>query len=1311
MMQYNKNILTVGEHEFIYVSEHGRDIERKQISLNDMRVLMSIDFKLKHTDKQVFKQDGHKIKTQSFVGSIQIDQDLIIEILPKFIKTDKDLDAKSIQQYRETLMNMIMLSGESKFLSSNNVALKTQNGELPMFETLIFFFAEALSQELRKGLHREYMKKSDNLTQMKGRLVTHEHLRRNIFNHAKLYVEFETYSIDNNLMRIFKAAIRLLLEQNQISQITKQKLSEALYLLNDVTDMQLALKDFDSVTFHRMNSRFEELFSQCRFLIMKFYPFSITADSKTKFWSILFDMDELFEDFLAFLFARSEISFEDQYRFHAYRAPYGSRSVGGRPDFVFFQEDTISSVADAKWKLFDPARSSSTNMGGLDWGNFWQLTSYMYLLSKTPIPGYFIVPAKSKEVPREVHYPSPREYHADIAILTIDFTMPIADILETHRFSWDDNNRLRLSSFMTPKLWISRLVEEFDKIRVTEEIISVENDNFYPYMASLGEKSGCKISVIALLVINSDSDLYNETSEYIKETYGSKRTMDSFPYTELATYMINTYSIQDKLLEANQEVVELPDLIKESDRDQITWDFFDTTIDNLYTNFAEYIYYSRSIYASNIEKIKNSEMKKPNMDVKHFSLYGDKIVVFKFEKRSIIAILENIPTPIIIKAVKKSKTFKMTSGAYSSTSKNRKVWGQAIVDIQAIISAVIEDKQLKIAQKEAKIAYEKPISENIVSVIEKPSVRVEDLPEIKKFKEQIDFLSETLYNQSYPVYTSNTTIEWRSEHAEPEANNIRRSLFYENTLLCSAIRKENHISIELYDVDPDAYSTYLENDTTITLDGVNVTAQFFSQIEWISTNGKILDYLNRALSNLKTASYLSAIGQKASYSPTATIIKLDKERIKYARMYTSAKALQAFLKIDVSDSKLHILDQEKIIDRFVAEIARDGMAITFNDKRMVDLIIEYSEKYPSAIKRLLLNQWVLERFLDKHIDYMSFTPEIATIVSDSIKKAKQKIHLKGYKAVEEAILIPVNGGNTAFKTVATQILAAVAYSDLTDFPPKLINKIIDTAERLTPSSLVPFTFLSNSTIPVETAFNYYFARVFYNNPADQIQAAIHKAEVRLKNESTSMSSFVDFMIEKTQNFESTRIEWDSITQEESDAIVDLGDLISDNSKLYFIWRTLATHTDNVLHLEKMFNGTESLTHKQKEIIYIAIILAKMYRRATSEDLERYKDLLHKIAIAEEALKDEYHPSVVSMLAHNYSIRDCTAELIFNLYRDSEGIMNLLIKFANIRPGDVSNMILEYATKKANSYYYIEANTETMLAHGLKKQTQFNTTKG
>lgn len=669
----NSAILTIGEHSTIYVGEV-RDINRRQINREDATTLMGIEFERgnERNEKSVFKQEGRNIRTQSFVGTIQIDNDLIIEILPKFIRSEQELDDDSIEQYRDTLIKMIMLSGKNKFLTSHNVSLKSRDGELPMFETLIFFFADALSEELRKGLHREYVRTVGNLTQMKGRLVVNEHLRRNMFNQAKLYVEYEEFGWDNKLMKIFKAAVRLLLDQNIIGAQTKQKLNETLYLLNDVSDMQLTISDFNGVAFHRMNSRFEILFDQCRFLITKLFPFSISADSRTRFWSILFDMDELFERFLAYLFDRSGIPFEDQHSFQAYSSEQGGRHVRGRPDFVFFGSDTPTAVADAKWKLYDPARYGESNMGGLDWANFWQLTSYMYLLGEKPLHGYFIVPAKHSGVPREVSYIGRSEYHPNVTVLTIDFTMPINDILDTHRFSYDRGGKLRLGIEYNSMTWCRKIDQEIREARFSANPTSLCSSATSPVFMEMCEYGSIDCADLSSSILSADDISYTDMIDKFFDGFGTTAVVNAdFDYTAPAMWLVEAFSAKDTETIADEAITQIEERILAP-----TWIMFDQGISRLYAELPEGFACYNGLYSAHIDKIRSKEMKTPSIDVKHFSLNGNKVILFSYERGSILITFTN-PSQFFASLIAKHEGAKRdNTGDWHITTDNYAEWAK-----------------------------------------------------------------------------------------------------------------------------------------------------------------------------------------------------------------------------------------------------------------------------------------------------------------------------------------------------------------------------------------------------------------------------------------------------------------------------------------------------------------------------------------------------------------------------------------------------------------------------------------------------------
>jgi 5-methylcytosine-specific restriction enzyme subunit McrC len=1269
-----------------------------------MQILTHIDFNIKSTDKQVFKQIGRNLKTQSFVGSIQIDKELIIEILPKFIKTDKELDDKSIQQYRNTLMNMIMLSGESKFLSSTNVALKNQNGELPMFETLIYFFGEALSNELRKGLHREYIKTSGNLTQMKGRLVMHEHLRRNMFDQAKLYVEYETFSIDNPLMQIFKSSVRLLLEQHQISPLTKQKLNEALYLLNDVSDIKLTLNDFEAIVFHRMNSRFEDLFAQCRFLIMKFFPFSITADSKTKFWSILFDMDELFEDFLAFLLSRSDISFEDQYNFHAYRAPQGSKNVGAQPDFVFYQENKIMSVADAKWKLYDPDRESSTNMGGLDWANFWQLTSYMYLLSKEPIPGYFIVPAKSKNVPREVHYPSPRDYHADIAVLTIDFTMPISDILETHKFSWDENNRLRLSAHMTAKLWVSRLLEELHKIRIIQETIAVEDETFYPYLVDFGKNSGAKITPLASMIINALDEVYTDAITHVDSFYGSKRSMDGFPYTQLAN------DLMDKLsppIETPMPVEEPKDELASSDT-TITWPFYESTINDLYDRLDQKVEYSRSIYASNLEKIKRGKLTMPKVDVKHFSINGKKIAIFHFERNTITVNFENFDITLTPK-LKKDKLLKIASGLNYATVKATTDWIRFLTPLENYlnlkiakeigitpIGTLVDDEVIKSETISGNTSDETPHLK-IESVeketpIEKPQ---KDISEIVWFREACEGLIKTLGNADYLSDAMNQTgvLTDKKNRVSTGLPDISRTLTIGSKKLCSLTRLRDSVSIELDNIDDMAYADFIQDKTPFVLQNHKSTMTVRSVEKWNEVKNKLFQYLNKAVISSQKASLFDEIRpSKGLYNPASTLSKLNSNHQRYNTLYYDPKVFSFFADLKAPSSQKSLSAHSTIMERFVDAVVKDGFAISPSDLLVTRKIFDMIDVHPQLFKNLISRNWALQMFFDEDPNLSKLKPDIATYIADRMKESKVRIKMKNEVAIDEAIRIVHAKTNYAN---ALQIVSMAAVSDLSEFSHFFVSRLSEAIEQnIHALALSPLLF-SNETTPIETHFGYFFSRSFYKGQINPlIITSLAKAHERLLAHSPIMDHFIKLVQRRTNDFESPpRGNWANLSQSEKEILLSIAEMISVSKKLYFIWKTLAENTTNINILENIFENISGLSPAQRKIVFNAIIRAKIYQNASNIDaLHRFGDLIHKILLYEDSMKDK-NMEIIYLVSKSYSKNEESARYLYDYYRTNEAVFEELLKYSNVRSGEVSDLILEFAQNKVAHVGYHDQETD------------------
>ncbi|NBK98252.1 MAG: hypothetical protein EOM50_09555 [Erysipelotrichia bacterium] len=464
--------LIIAEHEEISVVNYEPHHHEKVITRQEKDELSQLYYDQGYYgQKAVFTptRTGN-LKASSVVGAIKLTTGTTIEVLPKFSKESLK-SGLAIVNHRATLLQMILLARDDKPIFLESTAIKENSSEIPLLENFVLIFARRLSKELLKGLHTDYHTTQKTSPYIKGKLLLQKQIRGGIGNAGMHHVECDEYSECNPLMVFFKASVRFLLGLSEFSFATKSALTESLFLLNDVDDERLQQIASRHFIFNRNNERFSALYYQCLHIISRYYPY--TASSKgAEFYSILYNMDELFERFLSYLFARDGISFKEQRKLYAYESPTADRKLYGVPDFVFTQSDKskdIVCVGDAKWKLLNPSDSQL----GLDMPNFWQIMAYMSLAGNSGalVPGCFFVPTFEDESKEYVFEPI-NSGHPPISMIALSFTQPVEQLLSTTSFVFEDG-RLRLKIKLTELQWIDFIVTELDAAKkgfVTQDI-------------------------------------------------------------------------------------------------------------------------------------------------------------------------------------------------------------------------------------------------------------------------------------------------------------------------------------------------------------------------------------------------------------------------------------------------------------------------------------------------------------------------------------------------------------------------------------------------------------------------------------------------------------------------------------------------------------------------------------------------------------------------------------------------------------------------------------------------------------------------
>ncbi|MCB9370420.1 hypothetical protein H6501_02385 [Candidatus Woesearchaeota archaeon] len=296
------------------------------------------------------------IKAKQYVGVCQIGNNTI-EVLPKiFSKNDKLKDEQDEEQskIRKNLLYMLSYTKNLKF-KETDISSLSKNSTL--FEAIIYLFAKNLIELLKIDLIRNYETREENSNLLKGKLLMSKHLRYNLFNKAKFYSQFDEFTEDNSLNKTFKLTIDKLLKFTQNSKNFKL-LTECNLILQDVTLNKLSINDVEKVKFTRLNKQYENIFNLAKLLL---FENSIDLNSKdTKTYSLMFDMNKLFEEFI-FEFIRRNF----QFRFENIQSEKPQKYLFiDSPKFILKPDITINCnkdncelIIDTKYKKVNDIKS------------------------------------------------------------------------------------------------------------------------------------------------------------------------------------------------------------------------------------------------------------------------------------------------------------------------------------------------------------------------------------------------------------------------------------------------------------------------------------------------------------------------------------------------------------------------------------------------------------------------------------------------------------------------------------------------------------------------------------------------------------------------------------------------------------------------------------------------------------------------------------------------------------------------------------------------------------------------------------------
>lgn len=334
----------------------------------------------------------NRLKARNYVGLIQAKSGFCLEILPKTFRSANENDGfekrqDKINKAKDILLNMLKTLKNSPFKQSHISNLKTQNA--PLLEIFVIMFLNELEMLIKKGLKSDYIECEQNRKFLKGKLLFTQNLKHNFAHKERFFTASDEFSSDIAPNKLIKSTL-LLLSTRHFSTKTNARIMQSRFVFDEISPSQNYDKDFAKCVNLRHFKAYELLLLWCKIFLNK-QTFTAYQGSQNAF-ALLFDMNELFESFVAWHLKRYVAQKGYKCQIKTQESSKYLLEIGGepkfqiKPDIVCRKNNAVIFIADTKWKILNFSRNDYE----VSQGDLYQIFAYLakYQCNK----GYLIYP-------------------------------------------------------------------------------------------------------------------------------------------------------------------------------------------------------------------------------------------------------------------------------------------------------------------------------------------------------------------------------------------------------------------------------------------------------------------------------------------------------------------------------------------------------------------------------------------------------------------------------------------------------------------------------------------------------------------------------------------------------------------------------------------------------------------------------------------------------------------------------------------------------------------------------------------------------
>ena len=163
--------------------------------------------------------------------------------------------------------------------------------------------ARGISQQLKQGLHREYMTKREDIPLMRGKLDIYGTIRNQIQRKKILSCEYDELSVNNIFNQILKTTLSILIRDSGVQQSHKADLKKVILFFNEVDAVEPSSIRWDKLMYRYNNKNYEMLMNVCYFVLDGMLQTTDKGDYKLVSFSDE-HMHKLYEKFVLEYFKR-----------------------------------------------------------------------------------------------------------------------------------------------------------------------------------------------------------------------------------------------------------------------------------------------------------------------------------------------------------------------------------------------------------------------------------------------------------------------------------------------------------------------------------------------------------------------------------------------------------------------------------------------------------------------------------------------------------------------------------------------------------------------------------------------------------------------------------------------------------------------------------------------------------------------------------------------------------------------------------------------------------------------------------------------